>query len=360
MHCFPLNQVCVHCWLTLLWIPTMVVATPTKKAWVIQLRKLNWTYKKIGKELGFDKSTVQRVAKDYLRYCSYYHRKGKPGCPKKLSEYDALLAVQRIWSGQAWDASDLQCKEFPHVLRQTVSHVLTEKGLPARRRWKKFYLTPKHIGKRRVWASAHQKWGVRKWRDVVFTDESKFNIWGSDEAQWCRRGPNEAFEKRNPKERPKHGGGKVMVWGCITSRGFGRLHRVKGNMDQFQYVEILEQSLLGTLWDQGLSFRQVIFQQDNDPKHTSKHAREFINKHFPKQLNWPPNSPDMSIIEHAWDELEHCIGKRPRHAHNEDELWRWLQEEWANLGEEYKNRLYDSMPHRVEALRVARGRHTKY
>ena len=68
----------------------------------------------------------------------------------------------------------------------------------------------------------------------------------------------------------------------------------------------------------------------------------------------------MSIIEHAWDELEHRIGKRPCHAHNEDELWRWLQEEWANLGEEYKNRLYDSMPHRVEALRVARGRHTKY
>ena len=74
----------------------MVVATPTMKARVIQLQKLNWTYKKIGKELGFDKSTAQCAAKDYLRYCSYYHRKGKPGCPKKLSKYDALLAVRRI------------------------------------------------------------------------------------------------------------------------------------------------------------------------------------------------------------------------------------------------------------------------
>ena len=68
----------------------------------------------------------------------------------------------------------------------------------------------------------------------------------------------------------------------------------------------------------------------------------------------------MSIIEHAWDELEHCIGKKPHYACNEDELWEWLQEEWANLGEEYKNKLYDSMPHCIEALRVARGRHTKY
>ena len=107
IHCFPLNQVCVHCWLTLLWIPTMVVATPTKKAQVIQLWKLNWTYEKIGKELSFDKSTAQCAAKDYSRYYSYYHRKGKPGHPKKLSEYDALLAVQRIRSGQARDASDL-------------------------------------------------------------------------------------------------------------------------------------------------------------------------------------------------------------------------------------------------------------
>ena len=79
----------------------MVVATPTKKARVIRLWKLNWTYEKIGKELGFDKSTAQRAAKDYSRYCSYYHRKGKPGRPKKLSEYDALLTVWRIRSGQA-------------------------------------------------------------------------------------------------------------------------------------------------------------------------------------------------------------------------------------------------------------------
>ena len=338
----------------------MVVATPTKKARVNQLREQKWTYRKIGQKLGLSHTTVHRVDMEYKEHHDFYHKGHKSGRPRKLDAHDRQLAARRIRSGQARNAADLQHQEFPHVSRSTVSRALDKMGLPARRRRKKFYLTTKHIGKRRVWAAAHDKWTARKWRDVIFTDESKFHIWASDGAQYCRRGPGEEFEQRNLRQSPKHGGGKVMVWGCVTLRGFGRLHRVEGNMDRFQYVEILEQSLLGTLRDQGLSPRRVIFQQDNDPKHTSKHAKAFINKHFPRQLNWPPNSPDMNIIEHCWDELDCRIGRRQRRARNENELWEWLQEEWAKLGDEYRNKLYDGMPRRVAALKAVRGKHTKY
>ena len=39
------------------------------------------------------------------------------------------------------------------------------------------------------------------------------------------------------------------------------------------------------------------FQQDNDPKHTSRVAKDFIQKNIPKIMDWPSNSPDLNPIE---------------------------------------------------------------
>ncbi|EIE89920.1 hypothetical protein RO3G_14631 [Rhizopus delemar RA 99-880] len=30
------------------------------------------------------------------------------------------------------------------------------------------------------WAKKHQDWAVEEWRKVVFSDETKINVWGSD------------------------------------------------------------------------------------------------------------------------------------------------------------------------------------
>ncbi|KAF9440279.1 transposable element Tcb2 transposase, partial [Macrolepiota fuliginosa MF-IS2] len=52
------------------------------------------------------------------------------------------------------------------------------------------------------------------------------------------------------------------------------------------------------------------FQQDNDPKHRCKVAEEFFTKKRICHLDWPPSSPDLNIIEYAWDQLDHLV-----HAH---------------------------------------------
>ncbi|KAJ7114775.1 hypothetical protein C8R44DRAFT_582061, partial [Mycena epipterygia] len=65
----------------------------------------------------------------------------------------------------------------------------------------------------------------------------------------------------------KHGGGSIMVWGCLTEHGPGRLHR--GRMNAIQYCQILQEALLGTLSDYSLAPESIVFQQDGDPKHTS-------------------------------------------------------------------------------------------
>lgn len=117
---------------------------------------------------------------------------------------------------------------------------------------------PGPSGGRPTWTK-RINWGRKDWEAVIYSDESKFNIFESDGVQYCRRGPNEEFEPRSVQQRLKHGGGKVMVWGYMTSKGFGSLVRVDGLMNAAQYVDILERGLLRTLDDHGIDRRSVYF-----------------------------------------------------------------------------------------------------
>jgi hypothetical protein len=65
----------------------------------------------------------------------------------------------------------------------------------------------------------------------------------------------------------------MMVWGCIEWNGVGVLSEVEGQMDVEQYVAILEQGLLQIMEDSGIPEGDIIFQPDNDPKHTSRRAQ---------------------------------------------------------------------------------------
>ncbi len=59
----------------------------------------------------------------------------------------------------------------------------------------------------------------------------------------------------------KHGGGSVMVWGCMSAAGTGELQFIEGTMNANMYCDILKQSLIPSLRRLG---RRAVFQQDND------------------------------------------------------------------------------------------------
>ena len=54
------------------------------------------------------------------------------------------------------------------------------------------------------------------WKKVLWSDKSKFNLKKSDGAQrvWQKRG--EAFDLSCMRGTVKHGGGSVMLWGCMA------------------------------------------------------------------------------------------------------------------------------------------------
>ena len=120
----------------------------------------------------------------------------------------------------------------------------------------------------------HRHWTTKQWSRVVWSDESKFNLFASDGIRYVRRPNGEMMNVKYTLPTVKHGGGNIMVWGCFSRDGVGPLHRVEGIMDRFVYKDIVEKTMLPFAKRQ--MPRVWIHQQDNDPKHTSNHFKEWF------------------------------------------------------------------------------------
>ena len=84
-------------------------------------------------------------------------------------------------------------------------------------------------------------------------------------------------------------------------------------------------------------------------------------------VDWPAHSPDMNPVEPMWRLLKlkvfSMFPELIRMGQSEAE-WQYfiecLKAAWAALDQAKIDTLILSMPRRLEALRVARGRYTKY
>lgn len=242
------------------------------------------------------------------------------------------------------------------ITPQTVRNRLREADLRARRPHRGLDLTAVRRQNRLAWANAHVRWPLARWRRVLFTDESRFILYRADGRQrvWRRRG--ERFANANVVRRVAHGGGGVMVWAGIASGQRTGLHFIDGNLNAQRYRdEILAPTVIPFVRQ-----HDVIFQQDNARPHVARICMEFLEAENVQVLDWPAYSPDMSPIEHLWDDLDRRVRQRDPVPENVRQLRVALQEEWNNIPQATIDNLVNSMRRRCVALRAANGGHTRY
>jgi len=160
------------------------------------------------------------------------------------------------------------------------------------------------------------------------------------------KAPDEKLESRVTKGTVKHDM-KINVWGCFAAHGVGKLRRIYGNMNKEMYLNILEDSMVPS-YNRLFHGDYLIFQQGNDPKHTSKVVKDWFEVNNIQKLEWPSQSPDLNPIENLWSLLDRKT--RCRNP-NEGELFHIP---------ELLDDLVSSMPRRVQAVIDDKGGATKY
>ncbi len=135
------------------------------------------------------------------------------------------------------------------------------------------------------------KWTVPKWKSVLWSEESKFDvIFGN---QWCHvlqakeEGDLPACYQRSV-QKPS----SLMVWGYISACGMGSLHVLEGPLNAERYIKVLEQHMLPSRW--------CALQQDNVKPHSAAITKAWLRSRRVRVLNWPACSPDFSPIENIW------------------------------------------------------------
>ena len=246
------------------------------------------------------------------------------GRPRKLTERDERKVVCWMSTGSCRSAVEasrrLREEEGINLGVSSVKRTLNRNGLHGRVRRKKPLLKKTHRQRRYAFALRHRKWKLDKWKRIVWSDESKFNVFGSDGRQYCWRRPGDQLRDHHVQPTVKHGGGSIMVWGCMTWEGVDWLCRIDDGLDAELYIKVLDDELMKTICYYKLDMKTTFFQHDNDPKHTAKMTKGWLEGHKIKVLGWPAQSPDLNPIEHLWNEVDRRLQNRPTKPSSKDTL----------------------------------------
>ena len=163
----------------------------------------------------------------------------------------------------------------------------------------------------------------------------------------------------------KGGGGSVMLWSAITYAGVGWICKIEGTINWYLYKQIFEEDLELTinltLNKLGLRRDQIIFQHDNDPKHTSNLVKEYLLDQHYEVINWSPQFPDLNPIENMWVLLKRRLNEYETAPKGILDLSERVTEAWYNtIKQEECQKVIDGMPNRVKVFLERNGLWTVY
>jgi transposase len=325
---------------------------------IIRAFKAGMTIKQASKVLGVSVSTVVRVRRQLFQKPTSAPQKvgRRPNTTPEMDKFivDEYEKNRKIVPRQI--SALLKTKFGIHLGFTQIKGRLRKEGLFGRVCSRKPLLRPINKLKRLIWAFQHRHWTTEQWKNVLWSDEKKFELFNSKRRQYCRKRINEPLRDDLIQPSVKHGGGSLMVWGCVGNNAPGKLVKINGIMDKELYKTILDTAAMPS-GSQLVSSGSWYFQADNDPKHSSKLCKSFLSEQACKGgfeiMSWPPQSPDLSPIELLWDEVDRQV--QAQHPTNLPDLQRIVFSVWEALANEVVEKVVNRMPLICQAVMKAGG-----
>ncbi len=127
-------------------------------------------------------------------------------------------------------------------MQDTISERTTcaeQMGYSSRRTHQVPLLSAKNRKRRLQFARAHQNWTIEDWKNVAWSDESRFLLQHSDGRVriWCKE--HESMDPSCLVSKVQAGGGGVMVWGIFSWHTLGPLVPVEHCLNATAYLSIV-------------------------------------------------------------------------------------------------------------------------
>ena len=211
-------------------------------------------------------------------------------------------------------------------------------------------------GKRIKFARKYGQWDDDDWLSVLWSDEATFNVTCNRNARVYRRRGSDPLDPRYLESTVKHPD-SLMVWGCFSGLGLGKLVVLPKNLkvNANVYLELLADHL-PECFDMCSA---KVFQQDGAPAHTAKSVTQWLRDcEVPFIDDWPGNSPDINPIENLWAIIKKDL--QGKYLSSVPRLEVEIRECWENIQADTLKNLALSLPNRLKSVIKRKGGPTKY
>ena len=164
----------------------------------------------------------------------------RAGHPAKLSNRWRRALVRDVTKNSIvaltkLQSSSMKMGEFSR--RTTISAPLHQSGLYGRVARQKPLLSKRHMTARLEFARRHLKDSQTMRNQILWFDETKTELFGLNVKRhiWSKPGTIPTV---------KQGGDSIMLWGCLSAAGTGRLVRFEGKINEAKYRAILDENML--------------------------------------------------------------------------------------------------------------------
>jgi transposase len=312
------------------------------------------------KECGLSNREISRrlnrsstVIDNFIKIGQNYNFKKSTGRPKVLTDREKR-AILRVASNSALSARGIldQCgvKTGIRNVQRLIKRTLT---LIRKKLLRKPPLNKLNKNVRLNFSRNKMNWS-KKWRQIIFSDEKKFNLDGPDGFSYYYHDlrKDERIILRRQME-----GGSVMIWYAIGYKGRSRVVFLDGRINAMKYKDLLN--------TQKSCFRKIagrnfIFQQDIAPIHLARIIKLCFETNSIPILDWPVRFPGLNIIENVWGLLTKEVYKDTKQYTSVCELKKSILEAWTLIFHDVIKKLYDTIPNRIFDTIRANGGFTKY
>ncbi|GFU91521.1 transposable element Tc1 transposase [Trichonephila clavipes] len=184
------------------------------RRFILRLFKKGKSYREIAKIVGRSHSCVQKIIGRFKSDGLIENKSGR-GRKSILSDVAKRKVLKDTKIDPKLSAVKLAAETSRIMGRslsaETVRNVIRHAGYSSRVARKKPFISLQNQKKSLEFAKTHHLKTDNFWKKVIFSDESKFNIFGGDGRRTVWRKPNTAFYPKNLRPTVKHGGGSVML-----------------------------------------------------------------------------------------------------------------------------------------------------